>query len=156
MQELPKRFTDKYDINEDGCWIWKAAKTHNGYGVFNYQGKLWRVHRLSWTLLRGEIPENLVLDHYLNNPGKRSGSCSRACCNPAHLELKTQGENVCLGGNSVKSKCPCGHEYTKENTYVYPDGRRNCRTCRKESNLKMKNKNKETSLNKLNSQRGEI
>jgi hypothetical protein len=25
--------------------------------------------------------------------------------------------------------CPKGHEYTKENTYVYPNGWRSCRTC---------------------------
>lgn len=30
-----------------------------------------------------------------------------------------------------KTRCPHGHEYTPENTIVYPtDGRRRCRTCR--------------------------
>lgn len=32
----------------------------------------------------------------------------------------------------AKTHCPHGHEYTPENTIVYPsDGRRRCRTCRR-------------------------
>jgi len=33
--------------------------------------------------------------------------------------------------NARKTHCPQGHEYTEENTYVSPDGVRQCRTCRK-------------------------
>lgn len=33
----------------------------------------------------------------------------------------------------AKTHCPHGHEYTPENTIVFPsDGRRRCRTCRRE------------------------
>lgn len=28
--------------------------------------------------------------------------------------------------------CPAGHEYTPENTYTSPDGKRHCRTCKRE------------------------
>lgn len=31
---------------------------------------------------------------------------------------------------SSKTHCPSDHEYTKENTYLTPDGERRCRTCR--------------------------
>ncbi|MBD5788384.1 hypothetical protein IF650_19670 [Cellulosimicrobium terreum] len=36
------------------------------------------------------------------------------------------------GRQRAKTHCPQGHEYTLENTLVYPseDGRRRCRTCR--------------------------
>lgn len=35
------------------------------------------------------------------------------------------------GRQRAKTHCPHGHEYTLENTIVYPsDGRRRCRTCR--------------------------
>jgi len=35
------------------------------------------------------------------------------------------------GRQRAKTHCPHGHEYTPENTIVYPsDGRRRCRTCR--------------------------
>lgn len=34
----------------------------------------------------------------------------------------------------AKTHCPRGHEYTEENTLVYPsDGRRRCRTCRRDA-----------------------
>ena len=36
--------------------------------------------------------------------------------------------------NKDKTECPQGHAYTKENTYRDKDGRRYCRTCRKEVN----------------------
>lgn len=32
--------------------------------------------------------------------------------------------------------CPYGHRYTPTNTYVGPNGRRNCRTCRRQSGLR--------------------
>ncbi|WP_425607463.1 RusA family crossover junction endodeoxyribonuclease [Rhodococcus pyridinivorans] len=38
--------------------------------------------------------------------------------------------------NRSKTHCPQGHEYTDENTYVCPQGRRNCRTCRTEASRK--------------------
>jgi hypothetical protein len=31
--------------------------------------------------------------------------------------------------NASKTHCPAHHEYTEENTYRYPDGRRGCREC---------------------------
>lgn len=32
--------------------------------------------------------------------------------------------------NASKTECVNGHAYTAANTYTYPDGRRECRTCR--------------------------
>jgi hypothetical protein len=32
--------------------------------------------------------------------------------------------------NQNVTHCPQSHEYTPENTYVYPDGRRGCKACR--------------------------
>ena len=42
-------------------------------------------HRLVYTLIKGEIPEGLVLDH---------GCKNRRCCNTKHLEPVTQKVNV--------------------------------------------------------------
>lgn len=32
-----------------------------------------------------------------------------------------------------KTRCPHGHEYTPENTYIRPNGGRKCRTCNREN-----------------------
>lgn len=51
-----------------------------------------------------------------------------------HLEAVTQAENnlysdVVLGFRTGQTHCKRGHEFTPENTYVYGDGWRMCRTC---------------------------
>lgn len=33
-------------------------------------------------------------------------------------------------GFAIRTHCPSGHEYTPENTYLHPQGSRNCRACR--------------------------
>jgi hypothetical protein len=58
---------------------------------------------------------------------------SRACCNPAHLEPVTSGQNVLRGNgyaarNARKDTCVNGHEFTTDNTIQRPGGR-GCRRC---------------------------
>jgi hypothetical protein len=44
-----------------------------------------------------------------------------------------QGRQLQPGNNGswmrARTHCPKKHEYTEANTYIYPDGRRKCRTC---------------------------
>jgi formylmethanofuran dehydrogenase subunit E len=75
-----------------------------------------------------------VLDHRCRN---------RACANIDHLELVTNRENILRGDikraapkvpgprkpRARKASCKRGHEFTAENTYLKPDGRRECRAC---------------------------
>jgi hypothetical protein len=44
-------------------------------------------------------------------------------------DQRTDGVNV----NANKTHCPQGHEYSDDNTYTYPDGRRDCKACRRSS-----------------------
>ena len=39
-----RRFMAKVLVEEDGCWVWTAGKTEDGYGQFFY-GKNLRAHR---------------------------------------------------------------------------------------------------------------
>lgn len=126
-----ERFWAKVDqsAGPDGCWIWTGARTTAGYGHFTLSKPRRGVyaHRFAYELLVGPIPDGLPLDHLCRN---------RRCVNPAHLEPVTHRENILRGtspipANAVKTHCDQGHEFTPENTYIYSDGGRKCRTCRR-------------------------
>lgn len=109
------------------CWDWTGPFSGNGYGRVTYDGRPWRVHRLVYTLIKGEIPSGLQLDHLCRN---------RACCNPAHLEPVTGKVNVRRSPihNYAKTHCKQGHPFTRENTGINRSAgheRRFCRTCQR-------------------------
>ncbi len=126
---LPDRFWDKVIPEPNsGCWLW-IASTSFGYGAFGMgRNVVWRSHRLAYSALVGPIPDGLDLDHLCR---------TRSCCNPAHLEPVTRGENVRRGLKFNRaSHCPKGHEFTAENTNHSrdPDGYlvRQCRECNRQ------------------------
>lgn len=117
------RFWAKVD-KTDGCWLWSAARTADGYGNIKVDGKARRAHRLAYELSVGEIPAGLDLDHLCRN---------RSCVNPDHLEPVTRRENVLRGDGlaalrAKQTHCKSGHEFTPENTYTGSGGR-SCRRC---------------------------
>jgi hypothetical protein len=83
--ELKGWLETQYDVNENGCWVWRGGKTDE-YGSIGYKGRSPRVHRLYWLLSGRTIPEGLGLLH-----GK---DCSKACYNPEHLHPGNQSENA--------------------------------------------------------------
>lgn len=110
-----------------GCWVWTGAKNALGYGLACKPGfkRTFRAHRVAYELLRGPIPDGLVIDHKCRNP---------SCVNPDHLEPVTQGENVKRGRagwqNKIKTHCVNGHEFTAENTvFLRGTEQRQCRAC---------------------------
>lgn len=101
------------------CWEWQGSFLPNGYG--RHKGKL--AHRASYELFVGPIPEGLVLDHL----------CRRtSCVRPDHVEAVTQQENIKRGIVGSKDVCVNGHIYDAINTYLRPDGRRDCRACKRD------------------------
>jgi hypothetical protein len=67
-----------------GCRIWTGSLVR-GQGVMKIGGQIKRVHRVTWELERGKIPEGLWVLH----------SCGlSACCNVDHLRLGDQAENA--------------------------------------------------------------
>lgn len=122
------RFMEKVHPQQDGCWGWTAEKIYSGYGRFRLPGRNGRkvlAHRLSYEMFVGPIATGLHIDHTCRN---------RSCVNPDHLETVTHQENVRRGdsGKYLRERTHCvrGHEFTKENTYLRPEGGRGCKVCR--------------------------
>ncbi len=75
------------NLPQAACWEWQGNKhTSRRYGVFNTGGKGYRAHRVVWEehnqacLLR-----TTVVMHTCDNP---------PCCNPSHLVVGTQRDNI--------------------------------------------------------------
>lgn len=122
MRDLFQRIMASVQIDpEKGCWIWRGRLDRKGYGWLGEK----LVHRLTYTLLVGEIPSGLCLDHII---------CDRpACCRPDHLRPSTTWENTRRGMapsavNARKTECIRGHVFNEPNTYRH-NGHRHCRAC---------------------------
>lgn len=67
------------------CWPWLGA-TRRGYGKFTHRDAQRMAHRVAWELANGGIPpKELDVCHRCDNP---------PCCNPAHLFLGTESDNL--------------------------------------------------------------
>lgn len=74
--------------DQNGCRKWLKGLYTDGYGQAWFNGKGIRAHRLAWELTFGPIPKGKLVLH--NCPGKDNPTC----CNPDHLWLGTNEENM--------------------------------------------------------------
>src|SRR5437868_10934090 len=85
-----ERFLSKLRITrDDDCWISTAGKQPGRrgryVGTFKYEQRDRLAHRVAYELQYGPIPDGLSVLHHCDVP---------LCCNPAHLFLGTQADNM--------------------------------------------------------------
>lgn len=121
-QAFVKRFWALVDRAPSGCWTWNGIKHASGYGqvylaMIARKKVSLRAHRAAYMIVRGEIPDGLVIDHLCRNV---------SCVNPGHLEAVSQRENTYRGRAPAiltmhAGVCARGHERVEGDPF--------CRAC---------------------------
>lgn len=84
VEERIMKFIDVKEEND--CWEFKGSKNKDGYGKIGIGGKKNEsAHRVIFKIYNFDIPKNMVILHTCDNP---------SCCNPKHLVLGTQNDNI--------------------------------------------------------------
>ncbi len=90
LEEVTETLKSKVSVNPyNQCWEWKNKLGKSGHGFINGRARTFlgekTAHRASYVIFKGPIPNNMVVRHQCNNA---------KCCNPEHLILGTQRENM--------------------------------------------------------------
>lgn len=107
---LPDRFWDKVDPNGcvpphcrdlGSCWVWVGMHHSDGYGYFLTDGRHVRVlaHRVSYSVLVGQIPSGFAVCHHCDNP---------PCIRPTHLFAGSLGDNNTDRHNKGRTRANVG------------------------------------------------
>lgn len=97
--------------------LWKEGKQ-----------KHWFVHTLVLSAFVGPCPDGMECLHGDGNPANNRVENLR-WGTPSNNTLDSVRHGT--HANARKTHCKWGHEFSPDNTYVTPNGRRVCRTCRK-------------------------
>jgi hypothetical protein len=89
--------------SEAECWPWRRHCDTGGYGVIGIGGRLIKAHRVAYAIAYGHTPGDMCVLHRCDNP---------CCCNPAHLTLGTQQDNIAdmVGKGRVRTRPRFGEE----------------------------------------------
>ena len=114
------RIAKKFEVTDNGCWIWTGALDSSGRPSVRPGGRTAPAaiaYRLLYKLVVEPVADDIELDHLCFTP---------RCINPDHLEPKSGDENRAAYREAhPHTHCSRGHELTPEATYS--NGR--CRAC---------------------------
>ena len=129
---LPPRTWRLLEEVENGCWRYTGKSTNQeGHGKAKIAGRQWGVHRLTYTVFIGPIPDGLYLDHFRY---PENGCLGPSCGHPEHVRPATPRENTLRGEgptsrNLAKTHCgTCGNPLSGSNLMLNKNGRA-CRFC---------------------------
>ena len=130
IDDLPERIRKKIKVCENGCWEWIGARTSDGYGHIQWQGRKVTAHRFVRHFLVGDVS--------IFSKGRSIDSIDhlcevRYCVNPDHLEPVTHRENIRRAHEWI-THCPQGHPYSGENLRIASNGTRRCVECQRIAN----------------------
>lgn len=132
LRAAADRMVPRVRFQPDGCLIWTGSLNSRGYGLVSVAGRAELAHRVSYQVEVGPIADDLTVDHLCK---------TKACVNPAHMEIVTREENSRRGSlHTGQTHCKRGHELAGVNLIVKSRGPgrtpcRNCRECRDEAQL---------------------
>lgn len=129
---LPARLEQKIIPEPNsGCWLWIGSCCGTGYGSIRWEHGIRQAHRVVYKLLKGDVPNNIVLDHFYCE--------NRKCVNPDPLCPTTHQKNILRGKTTIAHKfanrthCKNGHPLTADNVIREKRSRaRVCKICKKQ------------------------
>src|SRR5262245_35312785 len=101
---LLRKMLSRSTYNANGCLVWQGARNPDGYGnirvITHPTIRWWKVHRLSWYLAYGTLPDSVL--HVCDNP---------PCWRIDHLFAGNQDLN--MKDAASKGRLRKGHEHPK-------------------------------------------
>lgn len=79
------KITQNVMVTDQECWEWQGSRIGKGYGRIGHSKKEELIHRLVYRLCVGPVKHSMKVCHECDNP---------PCCNPSHLFVGTQGDNL--------------------------------------------------------------
>lgn len=120
IKSVEERIKNKIKITENGCWEWQGYVLKSGYAQMSVNNKSTLIHRATYELYKGKIPDGLLACHTCDN---------KICCNPNHIFLGTYKDNMQDAQKKGKMKA-----YNHPSYSYYANGCRceDCRNCMRE------------------------